>query len=97
METLTLPLSPEPQVNQIQQIDESKYLLEIEQLKNQIKLLEEENYTLKQKTVITTPDQSGEILLLKQEIERLKLQIEELLKNKKRLEDLLLEAKRQIE
>ena len=97
METLTLPLSPEPQVNQIQQIDESKYLLEIEQLKNQIKLLQEENYTLKQKTVITTPDQSGEILLLKQEIERLKLQIEELLKNKKRLEDLLLEAKRQIE
>ena len=32
----------------------------------------------KQKTVITTTtDQSGEILLLKQEIERLKLQLEE--------------------
>ena len=98
-ETLTLPLSPEPQPQpqpQYQQIDVSKYLLEIEQLKNQIKLLQEENYTLKQKTVITTTnksDQSGEILLLKQEIERLKLQIEELLKNKRRLEELLLEAK----
>ena len=97
METLTLPLAPEPQITQVQQVDVSKYLLEIEQLKNQIKLLQEENYSLKQKTVITTPDQSGEVLLLKQEIERLKLQIEELLKNKKRLEDLLLEAKRQIE
>ena len=100
-ETLTLPLSPEPQPQpQYQQIDVSKYLLEIEQLKNQIKLLQEENYTLKQKTVITTTttsDQSGEILLLKQEIERLKLQIEELLKNKRRLEELLLEAKKQIE
>ena len=102
-ETLTLPLSPEPQPEpqpQYQQIDVSKYLLEIEQLKNQIKLLQEENYTLKQKTVITTTttsDQSGEILLLKQEIERLKLQIEELLKNKRRLEELLLEAKKQIE
>ena len=102
-ETLTLPLSPEPQLQpqpQYQQIDVSKYLLEIEQLKNQIKLLQEENYTLKQKTVITTTnksDQSGEILLLKQEIERLKLQIEELLKNKRRLEELLLEAKKQIE
>ena len=84
METLTLPLAPEPQFTQIQQVDVSKYLLEIEQLKNQIKLLQEENYTLKQKTVITPPDQSGEILLLKQEIERLKLQIEELLKNKKK-------------
>ena len=100
-ETLTLPLITEPQPQpQIQQIDESKYLLEIERLKNQIKLLQEENYTLKQKTVITTTttnDQSGEILLLKQEIERLKLQIEELLKNKRRLEELLLEAKKQIE
>ena len=97
-ETLTLPLITEPQP-QIQ-IDESKYLLEIERLKNQIKLLQEENYTLKQKTVITTTttnDNSGEILLLKQEIERLKLQIEELLKNKRRLEELLLEAKKQIE
>ena len=97
-ETLTLPLITEPQP-QIQ-IDESKYLLEIERLKNQIKILQEENYTLKQKTVITTTttnDNSGEILLLKQEIERLKLQIEELLKNKRRLEELLLEAKKQIE
>jgi hypothetical protein len=97
-ETLTLPLSPEPQPQP--QIDISKYLLEIEQLKNQIKLLQKENYTLKQKTVITTTttnDQSGEILLLKQEIERLKLQIEELLNNKRRLEELLLEAKKQIE
>jgi len=100
-ETLTLPLITEPQPQiQYQQIDESKYLSEIERLKNQIKLLQEENYTLKQKTVITTTtthDQSGEILLLKQEIERLKLQIEELLKNKRRLEELLLEAKKQIE
>ena len=70
VETLTLPLAPNP-------VDESKYLLEIEQLKNEIKMLREENYMLKQKTVITTPDQSGEILLLKQEIERLKLQLEE--------------------
>ena len=102
-ETLTLPLITEPQPQpqiQYQQIDESKYLSEIERLKNQIKLLQEENYTLKQKTVITTTtthDQSDEILLLKQEIERLKLQIEELLKNKRRLEELLLEAKKQIE
>ena len=102
-ETLTLPLITEPQPQpqiQYQQIDESKYLSEIERLKNQIKLLQDENYTLKQKTVITTTttnDQSGEILLLKQEIERLKLQIEELLKNKRRLEELLLEAKKQIE
>jgi len=100
-ETLTLPLITEPQPQiQYQQIDESKYLSEIERLKNQIKLLQEENYTLKQKTVITTTtthDQSGEILLLKQEIERLKLQIEELLKNKRCLEELLLEAKKQIE
>ena len=80
VETLTLPLAPSP-------VDENKYLLEIEQLKNEIKLLREENYTLKQKTVITTTtDQSGEILLLKQEIERLKLQLEELLKQKQRLE-----------
>ena len=96
LESLTLPLIPN------QQIDENKYLLEIEQLKNQIKLLQQENYILKQKTVektviTTNNDQSGEILLLKQEIERLKLQIEELLKNKKRLEDLLLEAKKTIE
>ena len=47
--------------------------------------------------ITTNNDQSGEILLLKQEIARLKLQIEELLKNKKRLEDLLLEAKKTIE
>ena len=96
LESLTLPLIPN------QQIDENKYLLEIEQLKNQIKLLQQENYILKQKTVektviTTNNDQSGEILLLKQEIARLKLQIEELLKNKKRLEDLLLEAKKTIE
>ena len=99
-ETLTLPLITEPQPQPQIQIDESKYLLEIERLKNQIKLLQEENYTLKQKTVITTTttkDNSGEILLLKQEIERLKLQIEELLKNKRQLEELLLEAKKQIE
>jgi len=92
VETLTLPLAPNP-------VDENKYLLEIEQLKNEIKLLREENYTLKQKTVITTTttDQSGEILLLKQEIERLKLQLDELIKQKQRLEQLLAEAQRTIE
>ena len=92
IETLTLPLAPNP-------VDESKYLLEIEQLKNEIKMLREENYILKQKTttITTTTDQSGEILLLKQEIERLKLQIEELLKQKQRLEQLLLEAQKTIE
>ena len=92
-ETLTLPLAPSPQ------IDESKYLLEIEQLKNEIKILREENYLLKQQkiTITTTTDQSGEILLLKQEIERLKLQIEDLLNQKKRLEELLSQAKRTIE
>ena len=91
METVTLPLAPNP-------VDESKYLLEIEQLKNEIKTLREENYMLKQKTAIPTiPDQSGEILLLKQEIERLKLQLEELLKQKQRLEQLLLEAQKTIE
>ena len=92
METITLPLAPNPQ------IDESKYLLEIEQLKNEIKILREENYILKQqKTVVSTNDQSGEILLLKQEIERLRLQLEELLKQKQRLEELLLEAQKTIE
>ena len=92
-ETLTLPLSPEPQPQpQYQQIDVSKYLLEIEQLKNQIKLLQEENYTLKQKTVITTTttnDQSGEILLLKQEIERLKLQISQMMEEKSYTESII--------
>ena len=92
IETLTIPLTytPPPQP----QVDNSQYLLEIEQLKNQIKLLREENTILKQKTVektvIQAPDQSGEIQLLK-------LRIQELLNNNKRLEELLLAAKNQIE
>ena len=91
IETLTLPLAPNP-------VDENKYLLEKKKKKNEIKILREENYMLKQKaSTVTTIDQSGEILLLKQEIERLKLQIEELLKQKQRLEQLLLEAQKTIE
>ena len=102
VETLTIPLTytPPPAV----QVDNSQYLEEIEQLKNQIKILREENTILRQKTVIQTNDQSGEIMLLKQEIERLKqlieqykLKIEELLNAKKQLEALLLGANNQIE
>ena len=102
VETLTIPLTytPPPAV----QVDNSQYLAEIEQLKNQIKILREENTILRQKTVIQTNDQRGEIMLLKQEIERLKqlieqykLKIEELLNAKKQLEALLLGANNQIE
>ena len=64
VETLTIPLTytPPPAA----QVDNSQYLAEIEQLKNQIKILREENTILRQKTVIQTNDQSGEIMLLKQ-------------------------------
>ena len=73
METLTLPLNLMPQEKKI---DENKYLSEIARLKNQIKILEEEITILKtktvEKTVVKTVDNSNEILLLKQEIQRLK-------------------------
>ena len=75
VETLTIPLTYTPP--QVPQVDNSQYLAEIEQLKNQIKILREENTLLRQKTVIQTKDQSGEIMLLKQEIERLKRQLEQ--------------------
>lgn len=109
-ETLTLTLNP--QIQPKPQIDVSKYLAEIEQLKSQIKILREENNILKtktvEKTVTTKIDNSGEILILKQEIERikrtkeeeisvLKLRIEELLRANKILEQKLLEAQRTIE
>ena len=109
-ETLTLTLNP--QIQPKPQIDVSKYLAEIEQLKSQIKILREENTILKtktvEKTVTTKIDNSGEILILKQEIERikrtkeeeisvLKLRIEELLRANKILEQKLLEAQRTIE
>ena len=109
-ETLTLTLNP--QIQPKPQIDVSKYLAEIEQLKSQIKILREENTVLKtktvEKTVTTKIDNSGEILILKQEIERikrtkeeeisvLKLRIEELLRANKILEQKLLEAQRTIE
>ena len=109
-ETLTLTLNP--QIQPKPQIDVSKYLAEIEQLKSQIKILKEENTILKtktvEKTVTTKIDNSGEILILKQEIERikrtkeeeisvLKLRIEELLRANKILEQKLLEAQRTIE
>lgn len=79
METLTLPLA----LNQVQAVipktDDKKYLEEIEKLKTQIKILREENTILKtktvEKTIVTKTDNSNEILLLKQEIERLKQQL----------------------
>ena len=74
METLTLPLTYTPPPEK--KIDENKYLLEIAQLKNQIKYLQEQITILKtktvEKTVVKTVDNSKEILLLKQEIERLR-------------------------
>ena len=82
METLTLPLALnlQPQI-QAPKVDNSKYLAEIEELKNQIKILKEENTILKtktvEKTIVKTIDNSAEILLLKQEIERLKKQLEQ--------------------
>ena len=115
METLTLPLRLSQREKKV---DENKYLLEIEALKNQIKILKEEITILKtktvEKTVVKTVDNSKEILILKQEIERLKkieiyfenykrqkeeeisklkLRIEELLKDNKNLELMIAEIK----
>ena len=115
METLTLSLNLMPQEKKI---DENKYLSEIARLKNQIKILEEEITILKtktvEKTVVKTVDNSNEILLLKQEIQRLKniqinfenyrrqkeeeiarlkFQIQELLKTRARLEEIIEELK----
>jgi hypothetical protein len=101
METLTLPLNLQPQEKKI---DENKYLSEIAELKNQIKILNEQITILKtktvEKTVVKTVDNSQEILALKQEIERLKnneknfeiykrQKEEEILKLKLRIEELL--------
>ena len=116
METLTLSLTYTPPPEK--KIDENKYLLEITQLKNQIKILQEQITILKtktvEKTIVKTVDNSQEILLLKQEIERLKkiqityesykrqkeeeisrlkLQIEQLLKTQKSLEEIIEELK----
>ena len=115
METLTLPLNLQPQEKKV---DENKYLSEIAELKNQIKILNEQITILKtktvEKTIVKTVDNSQEILLLKQEIERLKkiqityenykrqkeeaitrlkLQIEQLLKTQKGLEEIIEELK----
>ena len=93
METLTLSLTLKPQVQEqpkIPVVDNTKYLNEIEQLKNQIRILREENTILKtktiEKTIVTKTDQSGEILLLKQEIERLKQEIARLISIKTNFE-----------
>ena len=101
METLTLPLNLQPQEKKV---DENKYLSEIAELKNQIKILNEQITILKtktvEKTVVKTVDNSQEILALKQEIERLKnnekifesykrQKEEEILKLKLRIEELL--------
>ena len=91
METLTLPLS----LNQVQAIipktDDKKYLEEIEKLKTQIKILREENTILKtktvEKTIVTKTDNSNEILLLKQEIERLKRQLAQYINIQKAFEN----------
>ena len=91
METLTLPLS----LNQVQAIipktDDKKYLEEIEKLKTQIKILREENTILKtktvEKTIVTKTDNSNEILLLKQEIERLKQQLAQYINIQKAFEN----------
>ena len=67
METLTLPLRLSQREKKV---DENKYLLEIEALKNQIKILKEEITILKtktvEKTVVKTVDNSKEILILQQ-------------------------------
>jgi hypothetical protein len=90
-ETLTLSLTLKPQEQpKAPVIDNKKYLIEIEKLKNQIRILKEENTILKtktiEKTVVQKKDQSGEILLLRQEIERLKQQITHLIQIKTNFE-----------
>ena len=90
-ETLTLSLNLKPQEQPKSPfIDNKKYLIEIEQLKNQIKILKEENTILKtktiEKTIVQKTDNSGEVLLLRQEIERLKQQIAHLIQVKTNFE-----------
>ena len=90
-ETLTLSLTLKPQEQPKSPfIDNKKYLIEIEQLKNQIKILKEENTILKtktiEKTIVQKTDNSGEVLLLRQEIEKLKQQIAHLIQVKTNFE-----------
>ncbi|MBP5694402.1 MAG: TLD domain-containing protein, partial [Bacilli bacterium] len=90
-ETLTLSLTLKPQEQPKSPfIDNKKYLIEIEQLKNQIRILKEENTILKtktiEKTIVQKTDNSGEVLLLRQEIERLKQQIAHLIQVKTNFE-----------
>ena len=88
--------------NQIQapKVDNSKYLAEIEELKNQIKILKEENTILKtktvEKTIVKTIDNSAEILLLKQEIERLKKQLEQYINIKITFENYKIQKEKEI-
>ena len=101
METLTLPLALnlQPQI-QAPKVDNSKYLAEIEELKNQIKILKEENTILKtktvEKTIVKTIDNSAEILLLKQEIERLKKQLEQYINIKITFENYKIQKEKEI-
>ena len=92
-EIITLSLTLKPQVQEQPKtpfIDNKKYLIEIEQLKNQIRILKEENTILKTKTIektkVITKDQSSEIMLLRQEIERLKQEIAHLISIKTNFE-----------
>ena len=92
-EMITLSLTLKPQVQEQPKtpfIDNKKYLIEIEQLKNQIRILKEENTILKTKTIektkVITKDQSSEIMLLRQEIERLKQEIAHLISIKTNFE-----------
>ena len=101
METLILPLALnlQPQI-QSPKVDNSKYLAEIEELKNQIKILKEENTILKtktvEKTIVKTIDNSAEILLLKQEIERLKKQLEQYINIKITFENYKIQKEKEI-
>ena len=89
METLTLSLTLTPQAQE-KVVDNKNYLIEIEQLKNQIRILKEENTVLKSKTIekttVITKDQNSEILLLRQEIEKLKQEIAHLISVKTNFE-----------
>ena len=101
METITLSLA----LNQVQavtpkKIDEKKYLEEIEKLKTQIKILTEENTILKtktvEKTIVTKTDNSNEIILLKQEIERLKQQLAQYINIEKTFENYKINKEKEI-
>ena len=72
VETLILPLNL---TLQEKKVDENKYLLEYNELKNQIKILKGEIAVSKtiERNIVKTVDNSQEILVLKQEIERLKI------------------------